>query len=324
MKTVIKQILNFIAIKIGGGINDGSEYFLRSLDQVLKNAIGTESKVSIIVSAQEGVTNQLEWVVDLISDASGMYDAQARDLVREVIIKYEKSQMFKELSKLKDQTNSTSNYQEFAHSYNTLTDRLWEIANGFIAKKKKEEIDRSEVYNAIVPYGELLAENLFYHYIKNFHTDSCVRIKGENIVKMKDGLINIEKTIQNLDKEIKKHPKAKIYLTAGFICSDEQGNLSTLGKEGSDLTCMCIATLLGAKSTILYKRKPKDGDDVLEIELTYDKLWKFMDRTQVSVVSPKIFPFIEKIRMGKVYKIPIIKIVDFYSAKMDVMSTIKF
>src|SRR5690625_2854730 len=48
----------------------------------------------------------------------------------------------------------------------------------------------------------------------------------------------------------------KIILTQGFIGSDTEGNITTLGREGSDYTASFIAAALAASSLTIWKDVP--------------------------------------------------------------------
>ena len=161
-----------------------------------------------------------------------------------------------------------------------------------IRKKLFEIFDETEVlfskklsknyhfeYDRIVSYGEILSSLIIYEFLKS-RKFNC---KFEDIRKIIltdsahcEAKIKWEKTIQNIKKKCIIN-KSEICVTQGFIASDETGNTTTLGREGSDFTASVLAYANNADEVIfwkdvegIYNADPEKTDDfVLLPKLSY-------------------------------------------------------
>ncbi len=112
------------------------------------------------------------------------------------------------------------------------------------------------VYDQIVSYGEILSTTILNHYMnyKGIHSqwlDVRNYIKTDN--NYRDAEVNWEVT----QKGIAKIAKKKIlFITQGFVGSDENGFTTTLGREGSDYTAAIFAYCLNAESVTIWKDVP--------------------------------------------------------------------
>ena len=115
----------------------------------------------------------------------------------------------------------------------------------------------NQAYDSLVGYGELLSTQIVSAWLhekglnhqwldarKYILTDSSWRMAS---VKMEE----TRKQISSLD-----FSRADIALTQGFIGSNESGQMTTLGREGSDYTAALFAWALGAESLTLWKDVP--------------------------------------------------------------------
>ena len=68
-----------------------------------------------------------------------------------------------------------------------------------------------------------------------------------------DALVNIESTQELIDNQLKcMLSKEDIILTNGFLAMDKYGDITTLGRGGSDYTATLIAKMLNAKEVHIY------------------------------------------------------------------------
>jgi len=67
-----------------------------------------------------------------------------------------------------------------------------------------------------------------------------------------DANINWESSKEKANAKFVENPTA-LYITQGFIASDDKGNTTSLGREGSDYTAAILAHLLGADKMIIWK-----------------------------------------------------------------------
>ncbi|MFZ6665822.1 aspartate kinase [Peijinzhouia sedimentorum] len=113
-------------------------------------------------------------------------------------------------------------------------------------------------YDQIVSFGELLSTTIVHHFLvesqcENWLVPAKDLIRTNNLYR--DAEVNWELTQANLQKLIQGNP-ANIILTQGFIGGDENGNCTTLGREGSDFTAAIIAHCINAESVSIWKDVP--------------------------------------------------------------------
>ena len=112
------------------------------------------------------------------------------------------------------------------------------------------------VYDQIVSFGEIISSTILSHYM-NYRNIPTQWIDVRNYIKTdntyRDAEVNWEITQRNIGKIAKK--KA-LFITQGFVGSDENGFTTTLGREGSDYTAAIFAYCLNAESVTIWKDVP--------------------------------------------------------------------
>jgi len=127
------------------------------------------------------------------------------------------------------------------------TDRLVKLALNVMDPPDERELD------VITSSGEQVSSGLLSMTVKSLDHDALsfqghqVRIVTDSAhAKAKIVRIDAEKIRKALDD-------GKVVIVAGFQGVDEEGNVTTLGRGGSDLTAVALAAALGADSCELYK-----------------------------------------------------------------------
>ncbi|MCK0205844.1 aspartate kinase [Ornithobacterium rhinotracheale] len=120
----------------------------------------------------------------------------------------------------------------------------------FLSLNKSPKYDF--VYDQVISLGELLSTKIISAYlnfkgIENQWIDAREYIKTNNFYR--EGKVDWEKT----EKNFKGLDEDKLYITQGFIGSDENNFTTTLGREGSDYTGAIIAYCLNADSLSIWK-----------------------------------------------------------------------
>lgn len=131
---------------------------------------------------------------------------------------------------------------------------LFTDLNGFIARNKSPQYDF--VYDQIVSYGELLSTTIISLYLeeqklKNTWLDARELIKTDD--SNRDAQVIWDITQRNIIAAISEKT---LYITQGFIGSDQNNFTTTLGREGSDYTGGILAYCLGADSLTIWKDVP--------------------------------------------------------------------
>jgi len=112
------------------------------------------------------------------------------------------------------------------------------------------------VYDQIVSYGEIISTTIVSHYM-SYRGMASQWLDVRNYIKTdntyRDANVDWEKTQRNISKIAKKK---QLFVTQGFVGSDENGFTTTLGREGSDYTAAIFAYCLNAESVTIWKDVP--------------------------------------------------------------------
>ena len=131
---------------------------------------------------------------------------------------------------------------------------LFEEVRGFLAWNKSPK--HSFVYDQVVGYGELLSTVIVSAYLReagiaNTWLDIRGYIKTDS--NYRDGNVQWERTQEAIAT---LSAGKELYITQGFLGSDENNFTTTLGREGSDYSAAIIAYCLNAASVTIWKDVP--------------------------------------------------------------------
>ncbi len=135
-------------------------------------------------------------------------------------------------------------------------DLLFDEISGFLAWNKSW--NKSFVYDQIVGYGELLSTTIISAYltkekIENQWIDVRELIKTDQ--NYRDAKVNWTLTEQQIQQHIGQKQNT-LFITQGFLGSDQHNFTTTLGREGSDYTAAILAYALNADSVSIWKDVP--------------------------------------------------------------------
>ncbi len=110
-------------------------------------------------------------------------------------------------------------------------------------------------YDRITSYGEILSSLIIYEFLKS----EDINCRSEDIREIiitdsahREAKVDWDKTVKNIQKNCLPG-KNRICITQGFIASDQKGNTTTLGREGSDFTASVLAYAVDAEEVIFWK-----------------------------------------------------------------------
>ena len=114
-------------------------------------------------------------------------------------------------------------------------------------------------YAEIVSMGERTSARIFCSalrslgakadYLEPSHEDWPIVTDANS----RDAEVDMEKTCERVRHHLEPLLREKMIVICGFLGRDEDGNLTTLGRGGSDTTAMVLANCLGAEEIILVK-----------------------------------------------------------------------
>jgi aspartate kinase len=148
-----------------------------------------------------------------------------------------------------------------------------------------------------ISYGEIISSTIIYHYLIEQNAN-IEFINANNYIRTdstwREGEVDWEWTEKNIQKHLLPIIKSKAIITQGFIGGTVEGNITTLGREGSDYTASIFAYCLDAESVTTWK----DVDGILNADpkvfentskydsLTYNEATE-MTYYGASVIHPK-------------------------------------
>ncbi|WP_322347167.1 aspartate kinase [Marivirga arenosa] len=258
-----------------GGASIKSADAVRNMVEILKRF--PDEKILIVVSAMGKTTNALEEILHL------------------------------KLKKLSTKAAIQKLYDDHANIVNSLFDdhasepleflqSIFEELENSLEKIDINHYDQS--YDSIISYGEIISSNLLLKYLelKEF---SITKVNAYKLVRtddtFRDASVNWIKTKETISEKVKNEfTNHQLLITQGFLGGTEEGQITTLGREGSDFSAAIFAYSLNAKAVTIWKDVPgilnadpkKIQDAVLYQELSYKEAAE-MTYYGASVIHPK-------------------------------------
>nr|WP_297788936.1 bifunctional aspartate kinase/homoserine dehydrogenase I [uncultured Allomuricauda sp.] len=213
-----------------GGTSVANPENINKVKSILANK--NNEQIAVVVSAFGGVTDLLLNASHLASQQDVNYKNSLKEIeerhisaIRELIpVKYQSAA----LSKVKSELNILETLLEGAFLIGELTPKL---------------------SDKIVSYGELLSSFIISEFLKSegldvLYKDSRELIKTDNNF----GKANVEFNTTNANCESYfSSSKNQITILPGFVASSKSGDLTTLGRGGSDYTAAIIAAAVDAE-----------------------------------------------------------------------------
>ncbi|MDH5795007.1 MAG: aspartate kinase, partial [Candidatus Bathyarchaeota archaeon] len=114
-------------------------------------------------------------------------------------------------------------------------------------------------YAEIVSMGERTSARIFCSALRSLGADAMyLEPSNEHwpIITdsdFRDAEVDIEETCRRARLHVEPLLRGKMVVVCGFLGRDRDGNVTTLGRGGSDTSAMVLANCLGAEETILVK-----------------------------------------------------------------------
>ena len=192
--------------------------------------------VLLVVSAMGKTTNALEIIIKNYFEKSNQLNASVQE------VKKYHNQILLDL------------FQDDKMDVFTVVNNHFTDLDYFLSHNKSPNYDF--VYDQIVSYGEIISSTILHYYmmyrdVESQWLDVRSYIKTDN--NYRDAEVNWDITQKNIGKIAKKK---SLFITQGFLGSDENGFTTTLGREGSDYTAAIFAYCLNAESVTIWKDVP--------------------------------------------------------------------
>jgi len=211
-----------------GGTSVGSAENIKKVIQIVSNR---KEKLAIVVSALGGVTNLLVKASDLA--------LQNDETFIGVVDEIEKRH-FDTIEGLLDHDNQTVCKAEVAKTLNELKDVLNGVSllNDLSDKSAARILSTGEILSSFI-----ISQTMIQDGIKTTLTDSRSLIKTDD--NYLNALVDYKTSYKNIASGV-NFDQTDVHIFPGFIASNSKGEITTLGRGGSDFTAAILANALSA------------------------------------------------------------------------------
>ena len=227
----------------GASVKDAAG--VRNVMNVLKT-MGTD-KLGIVISAMGKTTNALEAVIASYESNDTSYLGLIDQLHEDHLAVVE------DLKQMADGVDEASVLRFRESEINKDLKAIVESLKGEMLRNKSRNY--SFLYDQVVSHGELMSSKIVAAFLNACEIpvvwkDARQLIMTDN--KYRDATVDWEHT----QEQIQKYCADELFITQGFIGSDENGFTTTLGREGSDYTAAILAYSLNASEVSIWKDVP--------------------------------------------------------------------
>ena len=130
------------------------------------------------------------------------------------------------------------------------------ILRNYLLSSKKHLYDYE--YDQVVSYGEIWSTMIVEEFLKKSNLDTAWCDIRECLLTddtYRDANVLWDESNKKLHNTL-DFTKRKIYVTQGFIGSTAAGDITTLGREGSDYTAAILANMFDARCVVVWKDVP--------------------------------------------------------------------
>jgi len=254
-----------------GGASIKNAAAIRNMSAIISKY--ADEKLVVVVSAMGKTTNALEGILNL---------------------KYQQKNFSENLKQLKKYHSLILNELfEADHNVFGLTNTIFDHLEEMLSKDY--EYDR--LYDQTVSCGELLSSTIIAEHLKNIDVNTHW-LDARDYIKtnsnFREGLVDWRVTEELIRHDVPSIAESKLVITQGFLGSSEDGQTTTLGREGSDFTAAIFASSLEAEHVCVWKDVPGIlnadpkliEDAILFAELPYHEAAE-MTYYGASVIHPK-------------------------------------
>jgi aspartate kinase len=223
-----------LVFKFGGAsVKDAAS--VRNVVRIIQSY--PNQQILVVVSAMGKMTNKLEEIVLALTKKDyGLLDQLQKEFYAYHLTIF--NELFEE------------NIEELKPKFQAKFEEFFSMCN------QASSLSNAMVYDAIVPYGELLSTWIVHHYLSTFFKsvllDASTVVKTDD--KFKSATVNMRKTCELVCSQVDAlFSDVNIVVTQGFIGSADSGARTTLGREGSDYTGAIFSYCLDAESLTIWK-----------------------------------------------------------------------
>ena len=282
-----------------GGTSVGSVENINNVISILEQQ-SKSSKIAVVVSAVGGITDKLLEAANLACDKNLDYKltyntiwSRHNKVIEGLFVNSENDKSIK-----KDHENLHDLISDKLNDLKSLLNGIYLINE--LSPKTKDKL---------LSYGEELSSTIIYHTLKSRQLDVVLKNSQELIVtdsNFNNAAVNFEITNTNIKSFFKSNSNA-IILLPGFVSKSLHGDITTLGRGGSDYTAAIIAAAMDADElqiwtdvSGMFTTNPKLVKQAAPIkELSYQEAVELSHFGAKVLYPPTVMPVLKK-------KIPIV------------------
>ena len=179
-----------------------------------------------------GTTNSL---VELCGYLYGKNQESARELVAALAARYSAV------------VNELYSSEEFRQKAGTFVNGVFSNINAVTLKPISAIEEKTVIAN-----GELLSTHLMHLYLQECGVDARLLCAFDFMKKDEHGEPDTEFLEMNLKPLLAEEPGADVYITQGFICKNDKGEIDNLDRGGSDYSASLIGAALQAEEIQIW------------------------------------------------------------------------
>jgi len=218
-----------------GGTSVGSSEGIRTLINILKET-DKEAYPVVVLSAMHGVTNLLQAVAEKAKVAEE-YTAELKEI---------EEKHFEVVRKLLPASAQNPVFTKLKIYFNELEDILSSVYNLRELSPQTKDL--------ILSFGERCSTFMISHIAKQDFPDA-VPVDGSELIKTDNnfGQAKVDTDLTNmLIQDYYQANKGKLLFVTGFIASNNEGRITTLGRGGSDYTAAIWGSALNAEQIEIW------------------------------------------------------------------------
>lgn len=219
-----------------GGSSVGSGQSIQNVLNILQSKYASGEKFIVVSSAMSGVTNILTELAQIASEGKdfkkGLIEIEQRHFT-----------VIKEMITVKNQNPAFTQIKIFINEIEDLLQGVYSLRELSLQSK-----------DLILSYGEKCSTFLLSQIVKQYFSES-IYVDTSNLIKTDSNFGNARvhtPVTEHLLQEFYKEHSHQILFFTGFIASNENNRITTLGRGGSDYTAAIIAAALDAEEIELW------------------------------------------------------------------------
>ena len=276
------QVLKF------GGSSVGTEEALNQMLNIVITSIQKE-KTIVVVSAMSGVTDELITLAQTAAQGNEAYKTIIQNIEQKHL------ELVQALVPIKEQSGTISLVKQLINELETNCEGLYMLKELSMRMQDK-----------IISYGELLSSKIIS---ASFESKGIKQqwVNSSELIKTNSNYFNavVDKplTYKNIANYFAAPENAfDLYIAPGFVSSDIEGNITTLGRGGSDYTGAIYAAATEAKALEIWTdvsglmtADPRIVQNAKEIaEISYQEAMELSHFGAKVIYPPTIQPVMQK------------------------------